>query len=73
MQNNSVRLFYGSLPSQPEPFDIFQRLSGGFRHQLPYDQHIGYAHECKQEECACRCGILQHPRGKLSDQIGSHP
>lgn len=75
MKYRATKLEYSeySLLLQPESFDLFQRFSGGFGHQLPYNQHVGDTHEGKQEEGAGRSGVLKHPRGKLTDKIGADP
>ena len=57
----------------PVSFNFFQRLSGGFRHKFPDNQHIRHAHDGEQEECSGGGKVLEHPWSELSDQVRPDP
>ena len=68
-----LRSFFPLFRTGPVSFNFFQRLSGGFRHKLPDNQHIRHAHDGEQEECSGGGKVLEHPGGQLSDQVRSDP
>ena len=45
-----LRSFFPLFRTGPVSFNFFQRLSGGFRHKFPDNQHIRHAHDGEQEE-----------------------
>ena len=68
-----LRSFFPLSRTGPVSFNFFQRLSGGFRHKLPDNQHIRHAHDGKQEECSGGGKVLEHPWSELSDQVRPDP
>ena len=68
-----LRSFFPLFRTGPVSFNFFQRLSGGFRHKFPDNQHIRHAHDGEQEECSGGGKILEHPGGELSDQVRPDP
>ena len=62
-----------TVPNGSSIFNLLQRLSGGFRHEFPDNQHIRHAHNGEQEECSGGGKVLEHPGGQLSDQVRSDP
>ena len=68
-----LRSFFPLSRTGPVSFNFFQRLSGGFRHKLPDNQHIRHAHDGEQEECSGGGKVLEHPWSELSDQVRPDP
>ena len=68
-----LRSFFPLFRTGPVSFNFFQRLSGGFRHKLPDNQHIRHAHDGEQEECSGGGKVLEHPWSELSDQVRPDP
>ena len=68
-----LRPFFPLFRTGPVSFNFFQRLSGGFRHKFPDNQHIRHAHDGEQEECSGGGKVLEHPWSELSDQVRPDP
>ena len=68
-----LRSFFPLFRTGPVSFNFFQRLSGGFRHKFPDNQHIRHAHDGEQEECSGGGKVLEHPWSELSDQVRPDP
>ena len=68
-----LRSFFPLFRTGPVSFNFFQRLSGGFRHKFPDNQHIRHAHDGEQEECSGGGKVLEHRWSELSDQVRPDP